>query len=816
MAEGEQGQVEVTEEPGSEVREPPDPGKGASGVSHTDGLETKDEKQRPLGRFGSLRESFKAVLPSALIQYRKKLQDGGDVELRKFSGAKTGNGHGNELLSPSSPGQSSEDRSPKATTPFRRSSKGWSSLRVTSKSERYSRSGSEENVSSEPQLSSEPASPDCEDTGKSPPHSPPKKGSFRLSSLRLKTPKKSSSLPLGNVEEATSEENKEEPKPREIPSPPLSVMQISNLIDKGVLEEAHLNLLSLRMELDGERAGGQVGEVELYRKEKDLHLLYSSLRDKVKSIVRDSSSLLSSSQDLLPDVLRIIEEEEGRGEGEPGSSEPETWRAMWRRSVQEGVQASIDSVHLDSKEENPSWLSMHLGLLGAAVLNNLQNVKNNLLPCYPPEGFCVFETYVDCYHQAVSEHLQKIMQQELEVKDCYALLHWISKGYPGEKVMGSPSLQPEMSTESIALPLEEDELDQIRRKYCKALKDELKSALKNLMKLEAEEMWQNGKEPEILNDFYHSEMQIDICKVINGYVTNSGEINKEVEKTVVNTCAEELKYFSQQFQSAFKQWRQSLANPSQYLITYINSFTDIKEHMETYKETSPAAVEELVKDTNTTIESFGQSLLEHLKGETELHFRKLMTKKWLSSSDDFQKIVERIEDLSQHCRRMKQPYLQSFVNYVHYHMTKAYVAQVLKNEYSCKNRKHEKAAEKMRGEWEELQKEFDNLGTTCDWLRPLGQHLCDIIGMKNKSDIKDRLELLVTDYPDVSRKHLSAILFFRGLTGGQERQAILQRLEELKHTAGTRGMRDRQFFSKINVPSIKCWPPLYYTCLPVR
>nr|XP_015195394.1 PREDICTED: exocyst complex component 3-like protein 4 [Lepisosteus oculatus]XP_015195395.1 PREDICTED: exocyst complex component 3-like protein 4 [Lepisosteus oculatus] len=238
--------------------------------------------------------------------------------------------------------------------------------------------------------------------------------------------------------------------------------------------------------------------------------------------------------------------------------------------------------------------------------------------------------------------------------------------------------------------------------------------------------------------------------------------------------------------------------------------------METYKETSPAAVEELVKDTDTTIESFGQSLLEHLKGETELHFRKLMTKKWLSSSDDFQKIVERIEDLSQHCRRMKKPYLQSFVNDVHYHMTKAYVAQVLKNEYSCKNRRHEKAAEKMRGEWEELQKEFDNLGTTCDWLRPLGQHLCDIIGMKNKSDIKDRLELLVTDYPDVSRKHVSAILFFRGLTGGQERQAILQRLEELKHTTGSRGTRNRQFFSQINVPSVKCWPPLYYTCLPVR
>ena len=52
---------------------------------------------------------------------------------------------------------------------------------------------------------------------------------------------------------------------------------------------------------------------------------------------------------------------------------------------------------------------------------------------------------------------------------------------------------------------------------------------------------------------------------------------------------------------------------------------------------------------------------------------------------------------------------QEFVNKVHYHMVKEYVSQLMKNNYSCKNRKHEKAAAKMRAQWACLQDLFEEL-----------------------------------------------------------------------------------------------------------
>lgn len=46
--------------------------------------------------------------------------------------------------------------------------------------------------------------------------------------------------------------------------------------------------------------------------------------------------------------------------------------------------------------------------------------------------------------------------------------------------------------------------------------------------------------------------------------------------------------------------------------------------------------------------------------------------------------------------------LQDFVSDVHYFVVKEYISQLIKNNYSCKNRKNEKAAAKLEEQWGEL------------------------------------------------------------------------------------------------------------------
>lgn len=204
-------------------------------------------------------------------------------------------------------------------------------------------------------------------------------------------------------------------------------MQISKLIEMKELEEAHLHLLALRQEFQREqRSCEEESLLELGKKEKDLSLLYGDLRSKIQAVVRESNSPASLDKDLLLQAARIIQEEERRAE-EPGGLAG-SWMGSWREAVAEGVQAKVGSVPLESKEQNVSWLAVHLALLGKAIVEDLEGVRKELRRSYPP-SFKVFGAYVSSYHRVAGRHLKELDQQTTELKDMYALLDWTINGY---------------------------------------------------------------------------------------------------------------------------------------------------------------------------------------------------------------------------------------------------------------------------------------------------------------------------------------------------------------------------------------------------
>lgn len=115
---------------------------------------------------------------------------------------------------------------------------------------------------------------------------------------------------------------------------------------------------------------------------------------------------------------------------------------------------------------------------------------------------------------------------------------------------------------------------------------------------------------------------------------------------------------------------------------------------------------------------------------------------------------------------------------MHYYVAKEYVSQLMKKKYSCKKAKNEDAAIKMKQQWNELKKLFVEMvryspvsnnvkyttvffktdalkiffciqGSSLNWLYPLGNYLSDIIGMEIEKNIKDLLNPLVSNYPDI-------------------------------------------------------------------
>ncbi|KAL6105937.1 exoc3l4 [Pungitius sinensis] len=589
----------------------------------------------------------------------------------------------------------------------------------------------------------------------------------------------------------------------EIPHTPLSVMQINKLIEMEVLEEAHLNLLALRREFQQERERcGEDSPMELAKKEKDLNLLYGELRNKVNAIVRDSNSLPSRNKGLLVPVARIIQEEERRAE-EPGGLAG-SWVEAWREAVDEGVRAKVTGVHLERMEQNASWLAVHLGLLGKAVTEDLQQVKTELRCSYPP-SFSVFGTYVSSYGRVLGQHAKKLEQQATEMKDLHALLDWIINRYQSERIMGSPSLQPEMRDHSPQLQLEDDFLPRLRDKFCCRVKEDLRASIGRIITMEHEDFWRDGKPPEKEDGLLSHPMPMDIWTKVEGIVSNCRLIDGQLQQKVASSCLQELKDFPKRLEAEFRRHCAALRPKplwTEYQITYINCFTALQQHLGRYRDTCPHEVDAFGAEATGLTARLLQALEEQFKEEVEPYLRRMMTRKWLTNDDDFKRLQRRAELLSQHCALMRPPHGQELASRLHLHVARQYVGQLMKGIYSCKNRKHEKAASKMRSQWGSVSEHFQCTKSTHEWLYDAGDDLSDVIAQRNAADIKDHLQPLVEHYPDFSRKHLVAVLNFRGLRRGREHQLILQRHAELQKKTGAGGAggeRSRAFFSDMPV-----------------
>ncbi|KAI7806031.1 exocyst complex component 3-like protein 4 [Triplophysa rosa] len=598
----------------------------------------------------------------------------------------------------------------------------------------------------------------------------------------------------------------------EIPTVPLSVMEINKLIETDVLEDAYVNLLSLRLELQKERQALDKEDcpIELAHKEKDLHLLYKTLRNKMSDIVRSSSA---HNKELLVYVAYIILEEEKRQE-EPGALPG--WREAWRDAVRDGVRDTLKKVHLDSREKNMSWLAVHLGLLGKAIVEDLKSVKTELLNSYPLD-FNVFETYISCHHEVVEEHLKGLLEKVTELKDYYALLDFIIHRYPSEKIMGSNVLQPEMNVEWKALPLDKDFLNQIKTKYCSRLQTDMRASLDRIIELENEEMWENRRKPTIDEGLYSSHIDMDIWTNIKGHVQGSRRIDVNLEEKVVRSCLAELMLFPKRFESAFVEWNSAVSNSSfwtAYHISYINSFSALKEHMEGYKDSCLIPLEQANKEIDGLTSRLSQTLMENFKTDVKPFLRRQMTRKWFSFDEDFSQLISRTKSLSEQTKYMSPKHKQAFVNEAHFFVVKEYISQLMKNNYSCKNQKNETAASKITSQWAELKEIFQDMNSTLDWLHPVGNQLSKIVGCK-KSEIKNNLQPLVENYPDIRKSHMSAVLYFRGVIRGRGKHIVLERLMELKRSITNEGNKEQFLFSEIQAAvNTDCFAGSPFTCLP--
>ncbi|XP_075609602.1 exocyst complex component 3-like protein 4 isoform X2 [Balearica regulorum gibbericeps] len=511
---------------------------------------------------------------------------------------------------------------------------------------------------------------------------------------------------------------------------PLSVMEINDLIQKRQLLEAFACIKYLEDETIAERDAEKYKDnpQELVRKSKDVDLLYNSIANTIQSIVVGTLEHPTVEGTMLTSLATLIAREEAAhpntsnaaGPGSDLLGIPRKWREEWREAINESARKRVLMVPMASKEEESSWLDLHLGFLQKHLSEDLLKIKLSVKKCYP-EDYQVCDMYVEAFHKAIASHLQDICQRPLEFNELYTLLDWVANTYHSELFLGHPDLKPEVKTENLSLLLTPADWDKLKNDYITSAKGKIKSYFGNILRLEVTEKWEKEVHPEMKENLYHCSLSFDIQTIIGEHMKISGAISRGLETKTLELCLAELHEFIPRFREEFVAWSTAQDSPifTPYFAAYINSFHDLVLGLETVFKVE---TEELQKILAALTENLRNIFLNKLRIKT-----------------------------------------QELLRHVHKYMVREYVMQVIKSRRKMNRETRQQVSKKMNQEARILNNTLIDQGSDSDWLVPAIHHIASIIGEKKKDNIKEYIKELCQDYPDIRKEHILAVLALRGL-----------------------------------------------------
>lgn len=588
---------------------------------------------------------------------------------------------------------------------------------------------------------------------------------------------------------------------------PLSVMEINELIQKRQLLEAFASIKYLEDEIIAERDAEKYKDnpQEFVRKSKDVDLLYNSITNMIQSIVVGTLEHPTVEDTMLTSLVTLIAREEaahpdtGHAAG-PGSDllgTPRKWREVWREAVNESARKRVQGVPMASKEEDSSWLDLHLGLLQKHLTEDLLKIKLSVKKCYPEE-YQVCDMYVEAFHKAVASHLQDLSQRPLEFNELYALLDWVANTYRSELLLGHPDLKPEVKTENLSLLLTPADWDKLKNDYITSAKGKIKSYFGNILRLEVTEKWEKEVHPEVKENLYHSSLSFDFQTIIGEHMKISGAISRSLGTQTLELCLAELHEFIPRFGEQFVAWSTDQDSPifAPYFAAYINSFHDLVSGLETVFKVN---TEELQKILAALTRNFTNIFLNKLRTKTQPLFKKILTKDWILGTERPDSLASAISQFSKHLQHMREPMGQELLRNIHKYVVREYITQVLKPRWKMNKETRQQVSDKMNQEARILNNMLIDQGSDADWLLPVIHHIANIIGENKKDKIKEYVKELCQDYPDIRKEHVLAVLAVRGLRHMKSRTIVRQGYRVLESPDSGEG---NTLFAEIDAPAI--------------
>ncbi|XP_040929787.1 tumor necrosis factor alpha-induced protein 2 isoform X2 [Betta splendens] len=549
------------------------------------------------------------------------------------------------------------------------------------------------------------------------------------------------------------------------------------------------------------------------RKAKDVELLYEALQKEMWDVVRESLRQPSAGPNLGLVVLVIQQEEHAdatwalREETKPRESpqvqpsqRPRRLKMKWRQAVAEAADWSLPN----QVDPQAGQLASYLERLRGRMVDDLDAARRNAIAIYPEE-FAAFQVYVESYHRAVGRRLRTLTSGPLQITDVYSLLDWFYNIY-NRDVLGTIGTAAQINYAPLEPILPQDVVDRLEQD-CISIVRKVTTELFQVLD-EEERRWAQTLHIEE----YQSHLARSVIQRIKVDLDRSTSVNHFLGARVARCSLTGLADFLYSFQRKVEMFHETQAEFGDrgdgYVsrtIALVNCCPPLRSFVERCRQCDPQGSDESALRANSSLDRMINQSVRVLTNRLFEHigpfFDKLIKRKWLNNTEAFEAIEASIKQHFKKFRRMDPPPYQTLVGEVHRRVLVEYVRAITRGRVICTSSKMRKRmAFRLQDEAKQLKGLFKDLDSNSSWLDSIICHLADIILLEDTPSIQMEVAVLVKEFPDIRKKHVSTLLNVRGMMRQAERQEILNVVKDFE-CSGSLVCRDRALFADIPATS---------------
>ncbi|XP_033497952.2 tumor necrosis factor alpha-induced protein 2 isoform X1 [Epinephelus lanceolatus] len=515
-----------------------------------------------------------------------------------------------------------------------------------------------------------------------------------------------------------------------------------------------------------------------------------ALEDLVLQTLRLSLSLGEVSLEVLTSAVKAVKQEDDQDQlWTQRDWTPPAWRPSGWKKLHDSTLCNLVEERMDmdnpltppADQVDQSTIQADIHSMGRRLKEDLLFVVDVVKSCYPPQ-LDICNLYGSLYHQTLSARLRKIADFGLEDKDCTFLLRWVNEYYP--QILQKPELVSEIDVEALGKLLPEQLLKPLEDQYLNKQQEELMKYIGHVLE-EAKQKWNNGEEPTREEGCFVSHVAYDIIQLINGMVTSAEKVVGDLHKA--QNLTSELEDLMQRFKIFQNDViKQNKPNSQPIIKANLGCFEQFRDVLEKKSHLLKKDVQKNCLDVLADMEQSAHTyLLKPVHEALKPQYRKLGTSDWLNKPL-FEKLLVSIENELQGLQGSIVSSHQKLVGQLHLEVTAEYVRRLLKGQVRLKDKERQlKAYMTVKEDAENLHSLFVKMGSDQDWLMQILIKIAEVLKLQDLPAIQMQVASLGTAYPDLSEKHVSALLKLKTNLSKVDRRTVKETLSDTLRETGS-------------------------------